>query len=235
MLSRAGRSSKKMQNMSATSMSDSLCVIIVQYQTPDLLTTAVESFRSLYHGVLLVLVDNGSRDGSRTVIEALQRKHPACTRTIFLDRNEYHGPAMHRALGEVSQECCMFLDSDTKTIRGGFLEDMQRQLLASDRAYAIGREQRVNARGFKSEKGIDIIMPAYMMIRRSIYLRLPPFRHHGQPVLENFTAAIQNGYELLSYPVEEYIEHEWRGTASKFGYGLGCTGKLNFILNKLGL
>jgi hypothetical protein len=42
------------------------------------------------------------------------------------------------------------------------------------------------------------------------------------------------GYILKSFPIENFIDHRWRGTASRFGYGLGWRGKIDFVLNKLG-
>ena len=35
--------------------------------------------------------------------------------------------------------------------------------------------------------------------------------------------------------MDDYIDHLWRGTASKFGYGLGLKGKFDYLLNKLGI
>ncbi len=52
--------------------------------------------------------------------------------------------------------------------------------------------------------------------------------------MKNFIAAYQKGYEIKSFPIEDFIDHKLRGTASKFGYGLGWNGKIDFVLNKLG-
>lgn len=54
-------------------------------------------------------------------------------------------------------------------------------------------------------------------------------------VLANFKAARENGYKLLHFPMDKYIDHLWRGTASKYGYKLGLKGKLDYLLNRLGL
>jgi glycosyltransferase involved in cell wall biosynthesis len=212
-----------------------MCVVLVHYRTPEFLTTAVESFRSFYPETPMLLVDNGSNDGSRSTVERLCATYAVHTKALMLERNIFHGPAMDRALQEIEQENVLLLDSDTETLHGGFLEEMQQALYASEKVYAVGRVQRVNKRGFKSAEGIDILLPAYMMIRRSLYLQFPPFEHHGQPTLKNFTAARNAGYEIRSYPIERFIEHTWRGTAAMFGYGLGFKGKFNFVLNKIGL
>jgi hypothetical protein len=134
-----------------------------------------------------------------------------------------------------SHKYVFFLDSDTETKRGGFLEAMQTELNASAETYGIGRHVLVNKRGFLAEKGLIILAPAYMMLRREMYSTLPPFEHHGQPVLKNFIAARQKNYVLKSFPIQDYINHRWRGTASRFGYGLGMKGKIDYLLNKIGI
>lgn len=216
-------------------MSDSICTVIVNFQTPDLLETAVSSFRKFYQRVPILIVDNGSKDDSRAVILKLQNLAPAQIQTLFLDKNIYHGPAMHMALNKMKEDFIFFLDSDTVTNKGGFLEAMQREIEKSNDIYGVGRYLIVSKRGYPKKSGIIVLIPAYMMIRRSLYFSLQPFEHHGMPVLKNFISAQGKGFELNSFPIEEYIEHRWRGTASRFGYGLGLRAKIDFVLNKIGL
>jgi hypothetical protein len=47
--------------------------------------------------------------------------------------------------------------------------------------------------------------------------------------------AARNRMTLVDFPVEEYIVHKGRGTAARHGYRLGWRGKLNFVMNRLGL
>ncbi len=51
----------------------------------------------------------------------------------------------------------------------------------------------------------------------------------------NFIAADNAGFVLVHFPVEEYVHHEGRGTATRHGYRLGLRGKLNHLLNRLRL
>ena len=80
-----------------------------------------------------------------------------------------------------------------------------------------------------------MLIAAYMLIRSSIYKELPPFEHHGAPVAHNFYEAYKREYRMINFPVDEYIHHLHRGTVERFGYGLGLKGKINYLLNKLGL
>ncbi|OGU76529.1 MAG: hypothetical protein A2W11_02440 [Ignavibacteria bacterium RBG_16_35_7] len=216
-------------------MNHSICTVIINYQTPDLLKIAVDSFRKFCPSAILLIIDNGSKDDSREVIKDLQNKSSQYTKTLFLGENIFHGPAMHIAINNLNNDFLFFLDSDTETHKGGFLEEMAEILNSSDKVYGTGRFVILNKRGFKSAKGISIPSTAYFMIKKSLYTHFPPFEHHGVPVLKNFSKALKLGYEFKEFPIENYIEHSWRGTAGRFGYGLGIKAKIDYVLNKLGL
>lgn len=216
-------------------MNKSICTVVINYQTPDLLKTTVESFRKFYPAEDLLIIDNGSQDNSVRLIQDLQNAFNHNTSTILLKENIFHGPAMHHAIEKKDYDYLFFLDSDTKTFKGGFLEKMADILNSSDKIYGTGRLLTINKRGFQSESGIQFPAPAYMMIKRKLYHRFSPFEHHGMPVLKNFSNALKDGYQFQYFPIENYIEHLWRGTAGRFGYGLGLKAKIDYFLNRLGL
>jgi hypothetical protein len=99
--------------------------------------------------------------------------------------------------------------------------------------YAAGKKAVVNARGFHAPEGIEIVKTPSMMIRRSLYHQLPPFEHRGMPTLANFQVAHRMKYHFADVSVESSIRHDGRGTAEKFGYGLGLRGKIEFVVEKL--
>jgi GT2 family glycosyltransferase len=188
-------------------MFNNVRTVVINFQTPDLLKTAIESFRKFYPTSQITIIDNGSKDNSREVIEGMRRVMPKYTATLLLDSNIYHGPAMNQAMNAMKEEYVFFLDSDTEIKQGGFLEPMLAELETSVTAYGIGRQITVNKRGFSAETGVTLLAPAYMMLRRRLYPNFPPFEYHGQPVLKNFIAAHQMGYILKSFPIENYIDH----------------------------
>jgi len=215
---------------------DDISTVIVNYRTPELLETAATSFRKFYPDAGLVIVDNGSNDLSIDVIGKLVKDNKTKTKSLMLEKNNYHGPAMDRAMKFVDRAVVFFLDSDTKTNVGGFLELMLQEINRDEMVYGVGQLDRVNKRGFADEEGaITILLSPYMMLRRKMYLDLPPFKHHGMPTLENFSCAKERGYLLRNFDIASYVEHHGRGTASKFGYGLGFRGKWDYLLNKAGL
>lgn len=211
-----------------------ITTVIINFQTPDLLATAVSSFKKEYPYMDLLILDNGSEDNSLEVIKDLEKQFSGIS-VIELEQNIYHGPAMDLICKKyIKSEFVFFLDSDTETKKGGFLEKMN-SMFNTEKVYGVGEFNVVNKRGFKSNSGLTILQTPYMLLRTEIYNHLAPFIHHGQPTLFNFKSAQEEGYELKEFRISEYIDHKWRGTADKFGYGLGWRGKLDYVLNKLGI
>ena len=206
---------------------------VINFQTPDLLDEAVRSFHQHYPEVRLLVVDNGSQDDSPDLVRRLEAEL-ASVEALLLEENVYHGPAMHEALVRLETPYVYIFDSDTVTREGGFLEAMHEGLAADERLYGAGQVVRANRRGFRDERGAPVLASAYMLLRRDLYHQFPPFVHHGLPALFNFTAAHESGYRLLPFPIERSVDHLGRGTAERFGYGLGWRGRLDFLLNRLG-
>jgi hypothetical protein len=217
-------------------MSLPVTAVVINYQTPDLVAVAVRSFRHYYPDVPLLIIDNGSQDHSRQIIETLVTADGGPTQTLWLPKNLYHGPAMHQAMELVGTPYVYFFDSDTETRRGGFLEPMIAALEADPQAYGAGRIVEVDRRrGFRKPGGMPVLVTPYMLLRRDFYFRLPPFIHHGLPTIQNFRAAEQAGYRLIPFPIETYVHHLGRGTAARYGYGLGWRSRLAYLLERLGL
>ena len=221
--------------MTEASIAKRATVVFVHYETPDLLEKGVRSFKSFYPEVPTVIFDNGSREPSLDLIRHLIKEYAPSLQAHFSDRNLYHGPAMNRMMQLATTEFVCFLDTDTETRRGGFLEAMCDIFDMSDRIYGVGCIATVNRRGFPAPRGIRVLASAYMMLRVRDYRLFPPFEHHGLPVMKHFRAAVAKGYELADFPVNEYVRHFGRGTAIRHGYGLGLKSKIEFLLNKVGL
>ncbi|MFT4603694.1 MAG: GT2 family glycosyltransferase [Rhodothermales bacterium] len=211
----------------------SVLTAIIHYQTPDLLQQAVESFRRHEASAPLLVLDNGSNDGSAQLVASLPDRFDGLS-VKMMQENCFHGPAMDLVLKEAREDCVFFLDSDTITHKGGFLEPMAAQAAAPDQ-WACGQVTRADSRGFASDVGTPVPVSAFMMINRALYCGLPPFIHHGLPVLQASQAARARGLTVADFPVEQYVEHLGRGTAERFGYGLGWRSRLNYLMHRLGI
>ena len=213
---------------------ENVAAAVVNFQTPDLLDTAVRSFHRAYPDVPLLVIDNGSADESPAMIRVLQRDLGPHIRSLLLPENRFHGPAMDLAMRELETRFVFVFDSDTETRQAGFLEKMT-EVAARDHVYGVGKIAHVNKRGFAARAGVPVLVSAYMLLDRPTYLRLPPFVHHGLPALQNFRAAAEQGLRLEAFPIDDYVEHFGRGTAERFGYGLGMRSRIDYLLNRLGL
>ncbi|MEO9884844.1 MAG: glycosyltransferase [Balneola sp.] len=214
-----------------------ITTVIINFQTPDLLETAVNSFKKAYPSERLLIIDNGSKDNnaSQSLINKLSEEFDQLE-SVFLESNIFHGPAMDLAVKKyITTRYIFFLDSDTETKSSGFLEQMYQSITSKENIYGVGEIIKANKRGYKSEVGNEILLTPYMLLDAQIYSSLKPFIHHGQPTLHNFTDASDSGYQLEFFRISDYIDHMWRGTANRFGYGLGLKAKLDYLLNKLGL
>jgi glycosyltransferase involved in cell wall biosynthesis len=212
--------------------------VVINFRTPDLTRRVIESFRSFYPALPLLLVDNGSEDESGRTLEELRAVAPGKTTLILNPSNRHHGPAMDQALRTVDTPFVLFLDSDCEVVQGGFVEAMLAHAMEDPRNYIVGKKIFMNDRGFDvaEEPGAHpYIRPICMLVRRELYLGLPPFERHGAPCLANMRAARTTGLGLIHFPVEEFVRHEGRGTASRHGYRLGWRGRLNHLMNKIGL
>ncbi len=230
--------SKPVSSKPVNSILDSVTVVIINYETPDLTERAVRSLRTAYPGIGVLLIDNGSSDGSDAVVKDLQKLNGKKTEIIMNVRNIHHGPAMDEALRALQTPCVLFLDSDCDVRRGGFIEQMVALMNSEAKNYAIGKRIFMNDRGFDVEEqpgAHPYIRPICMLVRREMYWSLPPFERHGAPCLANFIVADRSGLALVHFPVEDFVFHEGRGTASRHGYQLGLRGKVNHLLNKLRL
>ena len=48
--------------------------------------------------------------------------------------------------------------------------------------------------------GYRYIHPHSLLLKRKLYLELPPFEKHGAPCLKNMIAAADAGYGLIEFP-----------------------------------
>ncbi len=216
-----------------TTAAPTVAACIVHFNTPELLRAAVDTFVAHEPTVPLRVLDNGSDAASDAVLAACDA-WPSVT-VERLGANRFHGPAMDYALRKLSTDLVLFLDSDTET-RAPFVAAMAARFAADPRLYVLGQLFLVDKRGFVGPRGtIPVPHSAHMMLRRSSYLALPPFAHHGLPVLRNLRAAHAAALTVAAHPIEQAVWHKGRGTAGRYGYGLGWRSRLDYLLHRLGL
>ena len=184
----------------------------------------------------MILIDNGSGDGSTNFIERIAEEDSAA-RAISLDHNIFHGPAMDLGIRNSATRFVFLLDSDTEIMSGGFIEKMLEHFMADSRVYAVGKQGWTNRFGYAPisvrEPHTEYVHPFASIIDRAKYLTLPPFIHHGAPCYRNMWAAKKAGYKMPHFPVEQYVRHFGKVTASKFGYGYNRMLRVQLLLNRI--
>lgn len=201
--------------------------VIVHFRTFELTQMAIWSLKSHYQDMDLLVVENYSSDGS---IEKLKYLSNTIDKISILPMNQHvhHGPGMDAGIHKCSNEWVLVCDSDCILYRPGVIENMLSKI--SNNTYMIGEMQNLDKYGFFADKNsaqtIDYIHPHFALIRRDFYKKLPPFLRHGTPCLNNEIRAREQGFDLVDFPVSEYVYHIERGTVDKFGYGLGIAGQI---------
>jgi len=222
----------------ANSNDSLVTAVIINYKTPDLTSRAVNTFVTAYPNISILLIDNGSGDIGDELLAVIE-SNTSTLQLIVNPTNLHHGPAMHQAMGLITTPFVLFLDSDCIVEEGGFIELMTHALSQHETQYAAGSLLHVNKRGFlvdSNKRGaIPYIHPYCMMVKHALYATLPPFELHGTPVLRNLLGAAKKGFRCVEIALEPYVTHEFRGTAGRFGYQLGFKGRLNYLLNRVGL
>jgi GT2 family glycosyltransferase len=215
----------------------SVTAVIINYKTPDLTLRALATFKSAYPEVKTLLIDNGSGVEFADVMVTIRSSWPDVELTVNA-KNLHHGPAMHQAMGLVATPWVLFLDSDCEVLKPGFIEVLVERCTEKRDSYAAGALFYLNKRGFlvpKDRRGaIPYIHPYCMLVKKELYEKLPPYELHGSPALRNMMAAAEKGYALVDVALEEYVRHDFRGTAGRFGYGLGFKGRVNYLLHRIG-
>lgn len=217
-------------------MSAPLSAVIVHYQTPDLIRRSVGSFRRFYPELPLLVIDNGSTPETAAFLRSLLESHQPAE-LLLNTTNIHHGPAMDQGMRHLRTPLVLLMDSDAMIINDGLLDRMRPAFDEDPLTYAVGPVTWMDARGFDLPPGAGghpYVRPICMLLRRELYLSLPPFERHGAPCLRNMIAAVARQYRLVDFPVQQYIQHEGRGTAARHGYALGLRGRLNHLLHRLG-
>ena len=88
-------------------------VVIPAYKSERTIAAALDSVAAqAVDGVEVIVVDDASPDGTRAVVEAWLRGHPAAARLITLPQNRGPAAARNRGAAEARGEWLAFLDAD---------------------------------------------------------------------------------------------------------------------------
>jgi len=203
-------------------MLDEVTVVIVTHNTLHLVSKTVNSFRSFYPGVSMLLIDNASKDGSTKYIRSVASRNDNVD-MIKMYVNIGHGPAMHIGFETANTRYVFTLDSDTETIKDRFIEKMLYEFATNPRLYAIGWLRMVNGNGVSAgtpkdpENYTRYIHPYAAMWDRKKYFSLPSFEHTGAPCNRNMAHVKDTEWVVQNFPIKDYVKHLIAGTRRMWG------------------
>jgi glycosyltransferase involved in cell wall biosynthesis len=87
-----------------------LSVVMPVYNERDTIEEIIGRVLAIRIRIQLIVVDDGSKDGTRDILTALGKKHDF--RLIFQERNQGKGAALRRGFSEVSGDIVLIQDAD---------------------------------------------------------------------------------------------------------------------------
>jgi len=193
-----------------------ITVLICQRNTKILIQLCLESLLTYYPDIPILVVDGNSNDDS---ILYLRYKSLVCPnirlwerKTMESEEFNSHGNSMHEAIGMIKTKYVLLFDSDMIVKRHGFIEGMINQF-ENEKLYATGSlmivSNSVDGHGTPKDE-LDILEyphPSCSIYRTDIYKQFRAFGDYGSPCVHNVQDAILAGWELGTFPVNDYVMH----------------------------
>ena len=187
---------------------DKITIIIVSYNTKELLENCINSIRNHSKSIKIIIIDGSeiNNECSRYVRKINNNQN----RVIKLNNNIGHGKGMDFGINLVGTPYFCVVDSDTIMIQNPLFKMLE---LIKDN-YGVGCVVDVDDKGVNFENGIKYLHPYFALINKEMYKRFKPFYHHGAPCLNAMKDINNKGLQskLIHFDLEKYIKHLGRGT-----------------------
>ena len=207
---------------------DRVAVVTVNFGTRELVSQLVYSLLRIVGPdrlASIVVVDNGSRDGSRETLQALD--DAGLIRLIPNRTHRYHGPALNQALSWLARrqatvppsqrvDYVWILDSDVVVLRRDVIADAVDTFHRTGAAI-IGQTFDLRATG-RSLASLNALMLDPSQVWQP---RFPPFRDDGAPSDALQRAVMAAGLRLATFPFHHhsYVLHIVSGTLLRVAEG----------------
>jgi GT2 family glycosyltransferase len=188
---------------------DNLTGVVIEYATPDLLKTAIDSIRKFYDFPIIII--NGSNE---------KLDYP---NVVDVGYNIGHGLGMDMGIKMAKTDYVLTFDTDIE-MKEPCLELMLEKV--KEDTYAVGKLYLVNNSYFYArnrnifpEGGLAyVIHPSFQIVNKKEYLKYAPYISDGAPTVLSYHDIMRHKKEkeiLVDFPVLDYIYHRNAGTRDR--------------------
>ena len=213
-------------------------IIIVNYNTPDLIEKLIESYYNFkYDKYQLIIIDGSNIPTNINKSKELSKKFPNII-FEFTGYNIHHGPGLHYGMKKYNADYFLLMDSDSYFIKEGLIEFCLENI--GDK-YAFGMVREYGRNRYFGEKYKKVFIEKYLhpngcFINYKQYNEHKPLIAHGSPFIETmydfYNKNLLDNIFLRNVVLHEYINIGWNGTCGRFGYNLDTKIMDNLNNNK---
>lgn len=188
-------------------------IVTVNYNTPDLMVTLLESYFKYGYSKYPIHVLDGSDDlGSAVTLEQYCREKNV--RYTAFGFNIHHGPGLHYGIMCSPEDQVWLMDSDAVFNCEGLFDAIELTF-----EFGCGRICTVDSNGFDRKEGIKYLHPNCCLISKEKYLKSAPLIKHGAPFIETMKTMKFPLLDSWSI-IKKFVSPGKRGTVSRYGYNL---------------
>jgi len=183
---------------------NSLTMLTVNYNTPNLLMRLVKSFRKHYD--FDVFIVDGSSSYNYQKIKNLESE---TTKIYHFEKNFGHGPGISYGIERITTDQILLVDSDSYFLAHGLIEELQSQI--DENTYGVGWIMDL-------PNGVKYIHPCCALLNRQVALQWPLPIQDGAPMLKPMTEISKQKKTAILKHFENnapYFVHEWNGTGGE--------------------
>jgi len=206
---------------------DQLEIIIVNYNTADLIKKSLKRIYALYDNIQTTIIDGSDEEDKIIEVKKICDRYKNCI-IKQVGYNIHHGNGLHKGITESNKKYIVTLDSDVFFKTRLFFSKSNKFIetclqLVNDDVYCIGKVEHVNEEGLNVEKGIKYYHPRVCFINRKNYMTESEngirFINHGAPAIKIMKFLHENN-KYTNHDVE--IKNDFiiknRGTVKRYGY-----------------
>lgn len=195
-------------------MNKNLEIISVNYNTPDLTQTLIESINTMEGKYPIRIIDGSDKQPFIDEIKAVCDKYDNVT-LIQKGWNIHHGRGMDLAVSTSEYEWCLIMDSDAKLLKP-IIEHF-----TFTTPYE-GVPEYVNRKGINETNGEVLYLHPSMLLVNVAYYNKNEFKfiHHGAPAIQIMSNEANINKGILPSAFKQCFDRGRRGTVNRFGYQL---------------